>query len=143
MRAIVIGDRQVEMPAPIYIIPDTVKVSEETGTMSGKCIFPSSDPTVGERVDHVNICHEMFVLWNCAHIWAQRKGWGRLFAIKTRQEVVGGRMTPPDTEIDFVTSLTNVRKHGGRVVGSAKAEFSLGGKPLLLVNVDRFIEEKI
>ena len=51
-------------------------------------------------------------------------------------------MTPPDTEIDFVASMTNVRKHSGRVVGSAKAEFSLDGKPLLLVNVDRFIEEK-
>ena len=34
MRTIVVGGRQVEMPAPIYIIPDTVKVSEETGTLS-------------------------------------------------------------------------------------------------------------
>ena len=142
MRTIVVGGRQVQMPSPVYILPETVEVSEDTDTMKGKCLFPSSDPTVGERVDHANICHEMFVVWNCAHVWAERKGLGRLFAIKTRQEVVGGRMTPPDTKIDFVASITNVRKHGGRVDGSAKAEFSLDGKVLLLVDVDGFVEEQ-
>lgn len=144
MRTVAIGGRQVQMPSPVYIVPETVEVSEDsedTDTIRGKCVFPSSDPTVGERVDHANICHEMFVVWSCGHIWAERKGLGRLFAIKTRQEVVGGRMTPPDTEIDFVVSIT-MRKHGDRVVGSAKAEFSLDGKPLLRIDVDEFKEKK-
>lgn len=142
MRTVVVGGRQVQMPSPVYILPETVEVSEDTDTVRGKCFFPSSDPTVGERVDHANICHEMFALWNCARIFSERKGWGHIFAIKTRQEVAGGRMTPPDTEIDFVVSIMNVRKHFGRVVGSAKAEFILDGKVLLLVDVDRFVEEK-
>ena len=51
-------------------------------------------------------------------------------------------MTPPDTEIDFVASITNVHRHNGCIIGTAKAEFSLEGRTLLVVNVNRFIEEK-
>jgi len=141
MRKIVVCGREIEIPSPIYILPDTIKVSEETGTVSGKCLFPSSDPSVGERVDHANVCHAAFTLWNAAHIFAASKGWGRLFAIDVHQKVKG--MMPPDTEIDFVASITNVRKRSGRIVGSAKATFSLDGKTLLLMDVRRFIEEKI
>jgi hypothetical protein len=141
MPEVVVGNVPVHMPPPVYILPDTVQVSEETNTVRGKCLFPSSDPTVGERVDHANICHGMFVVWNCAHILAPRKGWKRLFAVEAHQKVKG--VTPPDTEIDFVAQITNVLEHGGRVVGSAKAEFSLKGKTLLLVDVDKFVEEKI
>lgn len=141
MREIVVCGRKVSMPSPVYILPETVQVSKDMKIVRGKCLFPSSDPSIGDRIDHANICHEMFVVWNCAHIGASFNGWKRLFAIEVHQKVKG--LTPPDTEIDFVAQFTDVRAYGGRVVGSAKAEFSLNSKTLLLVDVDKFIEEKV
>ncbi|MCX6752136.1 MAG: hypothetical protein NTZ87_01400 [Candidatus Nomurabacteria bacterium] len=141
MKTVLVCDRQVQMPSPVYIIPETMQISEETNTISGKCLFPSSDPSVGDRKDHANVCHEMFTVWNCAYVWAERKGWGRLFVIESHQSI--RRMTPPDTEIDFVVKLKKATKRGNRVIGSAEAKFSLKGMTLSLIVVDKFANKKV
>ncbi len=139
MPTIVVGNRQITMPSPIYVLPETIEVSVDA--VQGKCLFPSSDPTVGERGDHANVCHSAFALWNAAHAWAQINGHRRLFATNVNQKVRG--LTPPDTIIDFVAQITKMRRHGGQLVGSVKATFRLSGRqrPLLEMEVN-FIEEK-
>ncbi len=135
-----IDGKMATLLEPVYILPKTLKVSMKEAIIHGKCLFPSSDPSIRDRVDHANICHELFVVWTCAHIYGQRRGWNRLLAIETSQKAKG--FAPPDVPIDFVARLTNLRKHGGRVVGSAEAEFTLNGKELLIVKVQKFLEDK-
>ena len=141
MKTVLVCGRQVQMPSPVYVIPGTVQISEEAGTISGKCLFPTSDPSIGDRKDHANVCHEMFTVWNCAYIWAERKDWGRLFVIEAHQSI--RRMTPPDTEIDFVVKLTRTTERKKRIIGSAEAEFSLNGKILASIVVDKFVNKKV
>ncbi len=140
MPEIIVCGRKVCMPSPIYVLPETVQVDDETSTIRGKCLFPMSDLSVRERGDHANITHMMHVVWNCAHIIAPRKGFGHLMAIKTHEWAP--KITPPDTEIDFDAKLVNVRKLKGVVVGSARATFSLHGKTLMVMDVEQFIERK-
>ena len=132
--------RKIKMPPPVYIIPETIQVSEETSTVRGKCIFPSSDPSIGAREDHANICHGMFTVWNCAYVLSDRKGWGRLIVVEAHQRAKG--IMPPDTEIDFVASVIKVHEHNKRVTGSAWAEFRFKEKILLTVHVYEFINEE-
>lgn len=140
MPEIVVCGRKVTMPSPIYVIPETLQVDDETSTVRGKCLFPTTDASVRDRGDHANITHMMHVVWNSAHIIAPRKGFGQLMAIKTHEWAK--KITPPDTEIDFEAKLVNVRRHKGVVMGSAYATFSLNGKTLMVMEVERFIERK-
>ena len=141
MTEVQIGDRLIQMPSPVYVIPGTVTVSKEDSTVRGKCLFPSSDPTIGQRVDHVNLSHLQFTLWNAAHIMAQEKGWGPLLALKVIEEAK--RITPPDTEIDFLAKITRAERNGqGVLEGAAEAEFRLHGKLLATIHVERFVERK-
>lgn len=136
-----ISGQQVNLLAPVYVLPDSMYVEPEAHSIRGRCLFPSTDNTVVVRRDHANICHAMFVVWNCGHIWAHWNGAGRLFALETSQSAEG--KLSPDTEIDFFFKVTSLRKVSGVFMGSAVAEFSCGGRHLLTVRVEKFLEEKI
>lgn len=130
--------KDYEIPSPVYILPETVVVEDQV--VSGKCRFPSSDPSIGERGDHANIIHGLAVVWNASNVWAQRHNVKRLFAQQTSQTALG--VMPPDKDIDFVIRLTSSERVNRRLSGSIVAEFARDGRPVLVVKVEKFVERR-
>jgi len=135
MQTIRIEGVDYHMPTPVYILPETVEMTEDS--LTAQCLFPSSDPSIGDRVDHANIGSALFAAWNCSHIWRQKNGRGRLLAIKTHQQAFG--KIPPDQKIDV---FATIKLEDGSHIGSGEVIFSHEGRRLLLVSVDKLIEEE-
>lgn len=139
MRTILVCGREIEVPEPMYIIPGTVEVSNLGEIISGKCIFPLTDTSIKDRIDHANHAHLLFVMWNCAAIVRNLRSWKRSLA----EEVTGvaKRIIPPDTECEFRSSLSEHRVIENKVFGTGRTEFNIAGLYYSHVTV-KFIAHK-
>ena len=92
-------DFSEKSPPPHYLDPESeiiVEYKEESVKMIGKCLFPSSDPTLKTRnyVNHfhvimvIDVIFALNVLWNGARIAKEKLGWENMLAITTNSKII-------------------------------------------------------
>ena len=92
-------DFSEKSPPPHYLDPESeiiVEYNEEAMKIIGKCLFPSSDPTLKTR-NHVNhfyvimvidVIFALNVLWNCARIAKEKLVWESMLSITTNSKII-------------------------------------------------------
>jgi len=118
-------------PRPHYLV--SAEVSDDFLELEGKVIFPLSDPSIGDRKDHVNVAHHTFAAWNAAWVLSQQSGCKRMYALKTIIEAF--KITKPDTEITIIAKVEYLNSK--KTIGKFTAEF-YEGKILLAKLVSTF-----
>ncbi|MFH1235644.1 MAG: hypothetical protein V1685_01760 [Parcubacteria group bacterium] len=107
-------------PRPHYL--QEAEIDDGGHHLVGKVLFPSSDPTVGDRKDHVNVSHHLFAAWNAAHLLAKNLfGGARLWAKKVTTTL--HEITLPDVPIRIEADLTFEREHGRHRWGHYQVTF--------------------
>jgi hypothetical protein len=132
-------------PRPHYLTGNADYVENDEGILlRTSAIFPSSDPSIGDRKDHANVSHCLFGLWNATHVIASFRGNYRTLARKVEIEAL--RITPPDTPIDLSVRVSNIQhgKHKDKETISCdvNAEYSLDRKVLEKIYVQGYLIEK-
>lgn len=126
-----------ERPRPVYLKEAHVKATDEIGPTSvvGKVLFPSEDPSIGDREDHVNVSHMLFALWNAVHFALQTSKIERPLATRTEVEV--HRVVRPDKEVILeVEVLRRACTDKGTVSGQILARFLTDARLLATARVD-------
>ncbi len=128
-------------PRPHYL--QEAEIDEGGHHLVGVVLFPSEDPSVGDRRDHVNVSHHLFAAWNAAHFLARNLvGSARLWAREVSAKL--HEVTLPDVPIRIEADLTIDRERGPRRWGHYQVSFwdESGQKLLAELNV-RFVGEII
>lgn len=128
-------------PRPYYLQQATIDAGGHR--LVGIVIFPSEDPSVGDRRDHVNVSHHLFAAWNAAHLLARSLfGGTRLWAKKVSATLY--EVTLPDMPISIEANLSIDRERGPRRWGHYQVTFhdESGEKLLAELNV-QFVGEII
>ncbi len=118
-------------PRPHYLTA-VESLSTDGTQLKGWVNFPSTDPTIGDRIDHVNVAHHLFAVWNAAHLMCQRAGARSPRAYETT--TVSRRPTAPDTMVSISAVASIERKTAKRIFGAISASFRNGGKTLCTVS---------
>ena len=84
-------------------------------------MFPSSDPSVGDRIDHVNVAHHLFCAWNAAHVLAKHAGFKCPRAYETK--TISRRPTKPDTQVSVEASYSIQRETAKGAYGTLTTNF--------------------
>jgi hypothetical protein len=107
-------------PRPHYLVE--AEVSEDGMQLSGKVVFPSSDPTISDRIDHVNVAHHLFALWNAAHLMARQRGVRHPLVKQVEVKLL--RVTRPDVLVNLSVKITDLQDKGKSLFGRLDASFS-------------------
>lgn len=92
------NDYTEKLPPPHYLDPKSeivIEYDNETIKMTGKCLFPSEDPTLKQRghVNHfhvimlIDVMYALNVLWNGARLAKEKLGWEKMLAITTKSKI--------------------------------------------------------
>jgi hypothetical protein len=121
-------------PRPHYLNTNSVIISEDKKSLTGKVHFSSTDETIGDRVDHVNVANCLFATWNCAHALASPFFKGEAKKLRaTETHIKSLHVVPPDTDIEVVcVAEINTTDSSGVF----NAEYSLNGKLLQQVRAE-------
>lgn len=125
-------------PRPHYLV-EVESISPDGANLTGWVYFPSTDVTIGDRVDHVNVAHHLFAAWNAAHVMSERAGFEAPRAYETR--VTARRETAPDRKIRLEVKATIKREHTDHVFGVLQATFSDNDLALCKV-VSKFVARR-
>ncbi len=125
-------------PRPHYLT-DVECLSPDGTQLRGQVVFPSGDVTIGDRVDHVNVAHHLFAVWNAAHLMCQRAGFINPRAFETSS--VSRRPTTPDTQVTLEAKASIEKKTSKRIFGVISATFHDSGKVLCTVSA-KFVAKR-
>lgn len=140
MKLVTVGERQFSLSEPVYLLPDTLVLSEDKKTAEGYCLFPTTDQTVRDRGDHVNVTHFQYAVWNVVHVMKHYHGVDRPLIRKASLE--GFAVVLPDTRVRFVVRISGMRSHGGMLWGSVEAEFfNESNEKVFKLVVDPFVAQ--
>lgn len=113
----------IRMLPPVFLEPE-VEIYDGGKRAEGKCVFPSSDPTIATR-GHVNVAHLLFTLWNMSamlsRVW-KIKEVPRAYSFKGD----GNANIPPDSEVDIIFEIGKIIIRRNSAYGYATAQFFLG-----------------
>jgi len=116
-------------PHPHYVRAGELTNSGSILSFRGKVLFPSGDITLEDR-GHVNVSHQMFAVWNVAHL-AVREG---LLYPNMRVLSQSGNYfveVPIDTEVDLSTEVEILSKGKTRMKGTVSVTFRNGDGKIL------------
>lgn len=125
-------------PRPHYL-EGVEEVSSDGQQFRGVVVFPSSDLTIADRVDHVNVAHHLFAVWNAAHVMCQQAGFINPRAFRT--EAISRRPTIPDKQISLEVVALLEREDSKKVSGLLTATFTDGKKELCKV-MTQFVAQR-
>jgi len=85
-----------KLPRPYYLVDDsiTVEVNDKVLGLEANAVFPSEDPDIVDRVNHVNMGSHLFAGWNAAAILCALAGYESPRA--THAEISATKRTEPD-----------------------------------------------
>ncbi len=128
----------IKVLPPIFLEPE-IEIYDEGKRAEGKCVFPSSDPTIAAR-GHVNVAHLLFALWNISavltRVWKVKEV-PRAYSFKGD----GSANIPPDSEIDLIFEIGKIIIRKDYAYGWATGQFFLENNMLADIMV-RFAPEK-
>lgn len=107
-------------PRPHYLTE--AEVLDNGRRLTGTVLFPSSDPSIGDRVDHVNVAHHAFAAWNAAHVLSRHNAGARPLAKKVKIEAK--RVTRADTPVQIEAILDVTDERGKTLAGNYRVIFS-------------------
>ena len=114
------------VPRPHYLI--AADISDDGKELKGIAVFPSSDPSIFDRKDHANVSHQLFALWNAAHLMARKL---RIrYPLVRNIEVDIPKITRIDKEINLELKITEYTEKDRSVSGRFIASFSDNGRTL-------------
>jgi|GEM_PF-4609642 len=127
-------------PRPHYLV-EVGKISPDGTEFLGQVNFPSTDPSVGDRIDHVNVAHHLFALWNASHLMCQRAGAHSPRAYETATK--SRRPTTPNTPVSIEAKATIEKEDSKRIFGTISATFceQRNGKTLCTVSA-KFVAKR-
>ena len=100
------GFRDLNLPRPVYLKDDSVQVDVENNVVTAKALFPSSDPSLGDRKDgHVNLQHLHALGSNLFHVLIAAHNDGKIKKARVASDNGSYAMeVRQDTEIDVSLS---------------------------------------
>jgi len=106
------------IPRPHYLI--SAEISEDNQTLNGKVLFPLTDVSVTDRMDHSHIAHFIFAAANAAHVIAIESGCKEHLATEIKIKPL--KKAKPGNEIELIVKVeySDSRKK----IGKWTAEFS-------------------
>jgi len=108
------------VPRPHYLI--SANISDDGKSMTGKVIFPSTDVSIADRKDHANVAHQLFALWNAAHLMTSKLG--IRYPLVKNIEISIPHIARIDKEIDLKVNITEYDIKRNSVSGKFKAFFT-------------------
>ena len=150
MKEVIIGGKTIRLREDVFVISDSVSVSEDLRHVHGACKFPSTVQTVADRVQHhavphANVVHgldvskfALHVLWNCAGIFSHDTGMDFLVI---SQNTNHPGILPANTELAFHAQLLSFKKgQSGKHRGLARIEITSREGELLVEGSVQFVE---
>jgi len=124
-------------PSPHYLTEVAVLDDEVLAV----AVFPTSDKTIGDRVDHANVSHLYFGIWNAAHLLCQKRG--LVNPVTTTGSYKCLQKIPPDTSVYLLFRCHHRNLGGEHVLGEFRARYTdHSGKKLALFE-GRFKAQKV
>lgn len=95
------GFRDLHLPRPVYLVDDSVQVDTDANVVTAKALFPSNDPSLGDRKDgHVNLQHLHALGSNLFHVLVAAQNDGKMKKARvTSDQGSYTREVRQDTEI--------------------------------------------
>jgi hypothetical protein len=126
-------------PRPHYLT-GIAELSPDYRQIKAIANFPSTDPTIGDRGDHVNVSHHLFGIWNAAHILAGANGYDKTRTAKGDWHA--WKETKPDEDVNLHVTLEKVIVQEERVIGKLRATYTNQEEALLAEYSCTFFAEK-